>query len=441
MTVWLNDGTLGDVINETLFNSKVDKTDFEEFKISNSSDILNLEKNKVSLKDLEKKYVDVTKNTYGYQIKNAVISETDQTDTLNNLISVVDDYTILYFPKGTYIFNKTIEITKPLTLLGESRGYPEYASKNTKHTNLRFNHNNSNQIAIRIANGVKNVNIESMTILNSNYDDYVSDHGKGIVVDGINEDSNYNTYLKFIDLYVANFDTNIEINYSFIITLNNVISMTAKNFNFRVIAVGGTLTNFTECWALGGKGKGYSLYGVNYSVFQSCAADYLDDAGYDITKCAGIALNQCGAETIGGACIRVLIDSSVSLNDFVGYNTNRIGYDGVPSMLFVENSRVINNNMTEILQLVPNNQSILSDKWSDVQHNNVKVIKGVTENERVSINGVYASWVKPTETIPFDVGTVKIVYNKNFNSIDTGAVYAWLYQGGIEKKWIALKYV
>lgn len=30
LTVWLNDGTLGDIINETLFNSKVDKSEFEE---------------------------------------------------------------------------------------------------------------------------------------------------------------------------------------------------------------------------------------------------------------------------------------------------------------------------------------------------------------------------------------------------------------------------
>lgn len=32
LTVWLNDGTLGDVINETLFNSKVDNSEFDSYK-------------------------------------------------------------------------------------------------------------------------------------------------------------------------------------------------------------------------------------------------------------------------------------------------------------------------------------------------------------------------------------------------------------------------
>lgn len=62
---------------------------------------------------------------------------TDVGAAVQNIIDSVDDFAILYFPTGDYLFNTGISITKKITIIGESRfidDIPRLGGSNTRFT-------------------------------------------------------------------------------------------------------------------------------------------------------------------------------------------------------------------------------------------------------------------------------------------------------------------
>lgn len=87
---WLNDGTLGELINETLFNSKMNKDDVF--------------------------YINVKQSPYN--LKGDGSDETLEIQKMFDLAKTLGRVT-LYFPKGTYVTNKHIRVYKNTRVFGD----------------------------------------------------------------------------------------------------------------------------------------------------------------------------------------------------------------------------------------------------------------------------------------------------------------------------------
>lgn len=144
LSVWLNDGTLEDLINEALFNGKLDKTEFEEYKLFVTQTLLDLEQSiqstiddeisriNVELEDLETNKVDKTYvegeldnlNDLGISVKYFGAKGdgvTDDTQAFKDAIQYVQTHSnkkALIVPIGEYIINDTLHINDVVTIKG-----------------------------------------------------------------------------------------------------------------------------------------------------------------------------------------------------------------------------------------------------------------------------------------------------------------------------------
>ena len=170
LELWLLDGTLAEIINETLFNSLNEKID-------SVVDVLDTKVNKDSLA--------INVNDYGIYGD----GETDITEKLNNLISSLSNYIWsvnnentygnskplkLYFPRGKYLISNTINLSPYITIEGEftslgnnykikelNSGLTDFSENGTSFVcDFKTNRNFAFNISSYHSNGVRDTDIE-----------------------------------------------------------------------------------------------------------------------------------------------------------------------------------------------------------------------------------------------------------------------------------------
>lgn len=159
LDTWLNDGTLEDLINEALFNSKLDKTEFEEYKLFVTQTLLDLKQSIQSnidgeidridseLENLEtnkadKTYVDdellteiLFREQMGYSLDKfpRLPSETTDKGRFERAFASLPYGATLLIPTGDYFINGELFLTKQINIKGQSKPYYDRNNDTMEH--------------------------------------------------------------------------------------------------------------------------------------------------------------------------------------------------------------------------------------------------------------------------------------------------------------------
>jgi hypothetical protein len=108
----------------------------------------------------------------------------------------------------------------------------------------------------------------------------------------------------------------------------------------------GTSNTFTSCYVNGSEEEPFYFYGLNYSTFNSCAADSYGDGvsnvyAYRMVSSQGITMNSCGSElSLGGGHLRS-DGSTMTINSPKTYALNAI--NGTANILASTGSKLVIN--------------------------------------------------------------------------------------------------
>lgn len=185
---WLNDGTLENLINETLFNMKLDKTEFEDYKNILNQTLLDLEQDlqttiddEISRIDGEINHIKKKINILPISVRHYGAKGDGVTDDTVAIQSAFEENNNIYFPHGTYVIKNTITIENEntivngfnSTLLIEQNGLSDTFKvlANATIKNLKFNQNLKGRNSINVYGAT--VHVE-----NCEFTGYTADYGR-----------------------------------------------------------------------------------------------------------------------------------------------------------------------------------------------------------------------------------------------------------------------
>lgn len=405
MIEWLNDGTLEELINSVLFNKKLDKTVFEEH-----------EKIAITLNDTQRNYYDITRNSISI-VKNQMESVESQHIALQKLFDNVPEHSTIFIPAGSYFVNETVNITKPISIVGAGMEYEAQThSKDVSLSMLVCDFDSDSKALIRISAGVRHVKLTNFAIVNNNWTNNRIGRGIGIHVGDVTNEK-ASIFIDFEDIYTSNFDIGFKIDKAWKVTFNRCIASTNKSYGFNVNGSSSTTTNFIDCWAVGGEGTGYYVTNTSYSYLLGCACDYMNRNAYVFDNCKQLTMISCGTELSGVTAFR-FIETDVTMISCYAYQTGRKlteALRGSATFIYYDECYINSINCREYSRFeqpfdMPNSVTGAGNNAMQFQHLNV--IKPIAPSQRVSIDGIYAVTSIPTS--PGGI-SVKTVYNTTYD--------------------------
>ena len=229
---------------------------------------------------------------------------TDDYTAFVNAIANTPIHGTLFIPMGLYSLSASINITKPIRILGEYSGWDVWDS-NSDVTTTKMKQplikSNSTTWAINVkclGFTMENISIE---IVNTNNTDgclRISNENSTV--------EKFNRFNLIVNSSVINnvnqSGTGISIDYSGLTELNRV---TTYGFNFGIMCTQLDSTRKTNtsviminCWCMNYWNTGYTLTDCHYCTLIGCASDTINENqnGYNLINCFGTSLINCGAE-------------------------------------------------------------------------------------------------------------------------------------------------
>jgi hypothetical protein len=111
LLAWYDDGTLGEIINESIFNGKADKTTVDALSLVVENHTSSIATINQYLKNVQ---VDITKPPYN------ALPNTDITSILNQVMTdLLSSGGTVHIPSGSYIINNSVDLISNLTIKGD----------------------------------------------------------------------------------------------------------------------------------------------------------------------------------------------------------------------------------------------------------------------------------------------------------------------------------
>lgn len=247
---------------------------------------------------------------------------TDDTNAVKECINNAKENTTIFLP-NTYLITESIEIYKPLNLVGGASGYDteEITSKATLnyYEKPTFINKASNCIIISsICVGLNNI-----TIVN----EYVKKENEEIsmILFSFLNGSNTNIFrkMRFNNVYInaKNADFGIYLNGAIFESEFNCVNIIYGNTGVQLgtYSSNSTSLKFTNCYMLDQSTYAYVFRNINYSSFIDCACDNDASTGYGynayyFNKCSNVSLINCGCEKWNHSPIRFENSSNCLIN-------------------------------------------------------------------------------------------------------------------------------
>ena len=244
---------------------------------------------------------------------------TDSAKAFADAIAATPVHGTCYIPAGEYRINSTINITKPLTLVGDYFGLDvEVYNLNdgtTAQTPLLHAYTGVTPVIQIQAQGVNLCRLGIKTHTAGVGIKVIKGTGTqtvprnilidSVFIDGVKDDGSY-------------------LNTAF--TAEQLITSTLRFCRFVYVVNGvdiGSTTNastsihFDNCWVESFTGIGYRLVGVHYSAFTACSADgspwSKPEYAYAVVDCDSIAFTGCGAEKATSAGVQIVTSTAISV--------------------------------------------------------------------------------------------------------------------------------
>jgi hypothetical protein len=240
--------------------------------------------------DLNTRMVDKVGLTY--VITNVDLLKSDVADDLQSIINA-NKGKVIQLPLGTHKISKPLMIPLNTQLRGISGRWNDATGttiqKTTLTTDLKFN-------------------VDAMIILDYETDESYHRSGKllNLNLDGMSDTSRnaYGIYAKS-GAFVEIKDVHVRYADQVFYTENlwqSLISMSGRYarkgivFKSPISSGTGTSNVFERCFMSYIDDMAFDIYGLKYSVFNSCAADYVYGSCYVFNQSKGMVLNGCGTE-------------------------------------------------------------------------------------------------------------------------------------------------
>lgn len=262
---------------------------------------------------------------------------TDDTLALNSAISATPIHGTLYIPMGTYKLNSAIEITKPMSIIGDYTGWDYGLDQWSITRDEAMQPTFISAVSQANTEGAFIIKSYGVRIENIAIKCFGTGASNGIYIPAL---STYNPGSEairniiirnvafWLDISLRGGSRNSAILSDAPIIVSEFDHVWSYNFACGIyLTAGGTSCNFNNCWVINACAVGFQLTNVHYSNFNACACDCSQSTsrcvyGYRFNGCVGVTVNGCGAEKMNIAMMDIINYSLVSVNGCKAYDTN-----------------------------------------------------------------------------------------------------------------------
>lgn len=428
LKTWLDDGTLENLINAGLFESKVGKYDtvtqmIADTELSDGNIVMTAgyytvgdggnNHYRISNEQITTNDIQLANDKYAVRVDTLIDVKklgakgdgvTDDLPIFNKAIAMATNGEVIFIPSGNYLLNGTLTIDKPITLQGTTVQNDTQNNIPLKGSVLLFTANSNQDNAINIT--VNGVQLKGLSLKNNSANSQYIKYGvripgyigdltwnitcENLVIDGFVENGIYATNLllsQFKNLYISNCKVGLKID-------------------------GTTSTSILieRVWAFHVSSSGFSFNVLTYSSLIDCACD---DCGYAyyFTGCFSVSMINCGMEYSDFNPIFISNSKGITINGCRSFACNRITTNAT-SYLQAFNSDVFISSCTEQNSRTGSTYSISSN------NSNIDLINCNFENDTYTpgFNGTLKEILAPLPQANID-------YQGQFISIQSNAGY------------------